>query len=322
MKFKGKIKNLEHIVISDPSYKKGVWCRYETDNLNEKNWNVSLDIYPVEIKEGKYYTKGTEFYLLLQKNKGDCKISSDGHLKYLSDIELNDYTIGMDTACIALGINNNAKDIISSKGEWQPNCAIRTGTDGTFGNVAEGVKNGKLRFLLITGFFEEDFIDENELFEYLKNQFEITELEKEDITLIGDDRELEKGDIVEVSTCSITNNAKGTSTIRNFSYKSETEGMNLTIENPDGTIEHSVLESFDELVDELIQVQVVESFYDYETGYHYKGKIINEKLIEELSNNKLYNKKSEEGMIINFSEFDVVKLLEKNYDKKEINVEI
>lgn len=29
MKFKGKIENINHIVISDPTYKEDVWCRYE-----------------------------------------------------------------------------------------------------------------------------------------------------------------------------------------------------------------------------------------------------------------------------------------------------
>lgn len=336
MKFKGKINNINHIVISDPSYKKGVWCRYEKENLNENDWLVNLDIYPVETKVGKYYIKGTEFSLLLQKDKEDCSIDDKGTLNYRRDIELKDFTIGMDSACIALGINDNAKEIIDCRGDWQPLCAIRTGTDGTFGEVSEGIKNGKIRFLLITGYFEEDFINENELFEYLKNQFEITELVKEDLTLHGDERELNTGDKVEVSSCSIHNDVGGTTTIRNFSYKDEIEGMNLTVENPDGTIEHTTLESHDKLVNLPIEIEVIDGFYDYETGYRYKGKINDKKLLKEFNNfgitgfkpddYKKYKDKSiyEDALkasenydpsIVYFSEFDVVKVLERDFEK-------
>lgn len=50
MKYKGKINNLNHIVVSDPCYENGVWCRYEKNNLKEKDWLVNLDILPTETK--------------------------------------------------------------------------------------------------------------------------------------------------------------------------------------------------------------------------------------------------------------------------------
>lgn len=336
MKYKGKIENINHVVISDPYYKNGVWCRYEKDNLDEKNWFVDLDIFSVETKEGKYYTKGMEFYLLLKKNEDICSLDDEGTLSYVSDIKLTDYNIGMDTACVALGINDKAKEIIKSRGEWQPSCALKTGGDGIFGEVGEGKKDESLQFILITGYFDEDFISENELFDYLKEQFKITELVKEDVTLYGDNRELNKGDVVEVSECSISNDVCGTTTIRNSSYKSEIDGMNLTVENPDGTIEHTTLESHDKLTDLPIEIEVIDGFYDYETGYRYKGKIMNEKLLEEFNNfgttgfkpddYKKYKNKSiyEDALkasknynpaIVYFSEFDVVKVLEKFSEK-------
>lgn len=337
MKFKGKIKKLNHIVLSDPSYEKGIWCRYEKDNLNEKDWLVNIDIYTVETDIGDYKVKGTEFFLLLQKDKDDCELDDEGTLNYLKSIELKDFTIGVDTACVALGINDYAKEIINSKDEWQPSCAIRTGADGTFGEVSEGTKNGELRFLLITGYFSEDICNENELFEYLKEQFEITDLIKGDITLDGDDRKLNKGDKVEVSSCAITNDVGGTIVIRNSNYASEIDGTNLTIENPDGTIEHTTVESHDKLVGSPIEIEVIDGFYDYETGYNYKGKINDEKLIGEFKkigttgftpedykkyeNKSLYEdalkaSKDYDPSIVHFSEFDVIKLLEKGTDKE------
>ena len=44
MKYSGKIKELNHIVVSDPSYDKKVFCRYEYENINGKDWLVDLDI--------------------------------------------------------------------------------------------------------------------------------------------------------------------------------------------------------------------------------------------------------------------------------------
>lgn len=176
MRYKGLIKDLNHIVISDPSYKDGVWCRYEKNNLKEKDWNVDLQVYSVKTKFEDYDIQGTEFYLLLQKEKRYCKIDEEGTIRYLSNIEIKDYTIGMDTACVALGINADAKEIKDSRDEWQPDCAIRTGTDGTFGEVTEGMKDGKICFLLITGYIEEEFCDENEMFQYLTKHFQIEEL--------------------------------------------------------------------------------------------------------------------------------------------------
>ena len=227
MKFNGKIHSLNHIVISDPSYENGIWCRYENNKINNQDWLVNIDIYPVEDKIGNYYVKGIEFMMLLKQNEEDCNINEDGSLSYSNDINIKDYKIGIDTACIAMGVNDKAKKIINSRDEWQPSCSIKTGSDGIFGEVSEGKRNDKLSFLFITGYFEEDFINQNQLFDYLKKQFEITDLTKEDVILHGDNRVLNKGDKVEVSSCFILNDIKGLKEIRNSSYKNKVEGMHL-----------------------------------------------------------------------------------------------
>lgn len=46
LRYKGKIKELNHIIISDPSYDESVTCRYENNNLKEKDWYVDIDIKP------------------------------------------------------------------------------------------------------------------------------------------------------------------------------------------------------------------------------------------------------------------------------------
>lgn len=180
MKFNGKINSLNHIVISDPSYENGIWCRYENDKIDNQDWLVNLDISSVEDKIGDYNVKGIEFVLLLKQNEKDCDINEKGSLSYSNDINIKDYEIGIDTACVAMGVNDKAKQIINSRDEWQPSCSIRTGSDGIFGEVYEGKRNDKLSFLLITGYFEEDFINQKQLFDYLKEQFEIIDLIKDE----------------------------------------------------------------------------------------------------------------------------------------------
>lgn len=190
MKYKGKINNINHIVISDPTYEKDDGCRYEIENLKEKNWIVELNIYDVEDKIDDYLIQGIEFYLLLQKTKDLCQIDGE-NIKYLKNINIKKYDIGMDTACIALGINKNAEDIINSQSEWQPDCAIRTGTDGMFGLVTEGKNNDGLAFIAITGYLSSDMgYDKNSLFEYLVSKFEINDLVKEDNITIDSSRQI------------------------------------------------------------------------------------------------------------------------------------
>ena len=86
MKFRGKIDSIDNIVVSDPSYDNKVWCRYEKNNINAKNWIASLEINPTETKIEDYDIKGVEFFLLLQKNNEVCSLEEDGRLKYLNNI--------------------------------------------------------------------------------------------------------------------------------------------------------------------------------------------------------------------------------------------
>lgn len=299
MNYKGKIDNIDYIVISDPMYEKNIWCRYEKNDVNAKNWVVNLDIHPMEVEKDNYDVNCNEFSLLLKKEDKTCNIGENDTLIYSEDIKLNDYTIGMDSACVALGINDKAKEIIDSKEEWQPSCAIRTCGDGTFGTVFEG---------------------------------------KEDSELESDSHILKNGDKVEVSSCSINNDVGGTTMIRNSRFKDEVDGMNLTIEYPDGKIEHTRIQSTDKLVQLPIEVEVLDKYYDYETGYRYKGKMINKELIKDFDtfgttgfkpedykkykNKELYEdaKKASKNYnpeIVYFSEFDVVKILEKVENKND-----
>ena len=335
MKCSGKIKNINHIVVSDPTYEKDVWCRYELDNLKEKNWHVDLDVYEVEDKYDDYTINGIEFNMILQKVKGICRVDDD-KIKYLNGLNINNYEIGMDTACVALGINNKAKQIINSQAEWQPNCAIRTGTDGMFGSVTEGRKKDELAFLVITGYLSSDMdYDVDSLFDYLVDKFEITDLVKEETIVIDKDRELKKGDKVEISFCSITNDVGGSTMIKTKDYVDEVDGKELIIHQPDGTIEKNTLHTNYPCVDSPIEVEVISGFYDYETGFRYKGKVINDDLIEEFKkigttgytpddykkykNKSLYEdeKKAVENYdpsIVYFSEFDVLKKIEKEME--------
>lgn len=114
MKYRGRIESINNIVVSDPSYGKNVWCRYERNSINDINWMVNLNIEHTETKLDDYVIKGNEFSVLLHKNEKDCSLDDEGTLRYLNNIEIKDYTIGMDSACVALGINEKANKILDS----------------------------------------------------------------------------------------------------------------------------------------------------------------------------------------------------------------
>ena len=127
--------------------------------------------------------------MLLKQNEKDCTISENAFLSYLDNVNIKDYQIGMDTACIAMGVNDKAKQILNSRSVWQPSCSIKTGSDGIFGEVSEGKIDDELSFILITGYFEDEFITQNQLFDYLQEQFEMTDLVKEDEILDIENKE-------------------------------------------------------------------------------------------------------------------------------------
>ena len=179
MRFRGKIKNLNHIIISDPSYDEKVTCRYERNNLNKKNWCVNIDISHIEDKIEGFTIKGVEFFLLLSKNEKISESKENGTISYLKGIEIKETEIGMDTASVALGVNENAEEIIKYRDEWQPEFSLNTLTDGIFGSVKEGKLQDEVVFIWLSGYLDEDTeYTMDEIIDYLQNQLNITELEK------------------------------------------------------------------------------------------------------------------------------------------------
>lgn len=176
LNYKGKIKNLNHVVVSDPMYDEKSWGRYEIKNLKEKDWLVELNINKVKGD----FEDGAEFSMILKKHDYSVSLADDG-IEYIPSIKINPTTISMDSACIALGINEYAKQIVESQDEWQPHFAIRTGTDGIFGEVIEGREDEELQFLYINGYIslELDY-DMESLRDYLIGRFEIEGLVKEE----------------------------------------------------------------------------------------------------------------------------------------------
>ena len=193
MKVFGKIKELDKIIVSDPFYSKDVSCRYERNNLNCKDWKIDIEIHPIQEEIDGISVEGTEFFVLLQDPKECCNLKADGSFSYYSKNKINEIKIGMDSACVALGINTHADNIKKSKDTWQPEFALKTLTDGFFGYVKEGCSDGKINFIWITGFLDNDTdYTADDLAKYLTTKFNVTELAKEiNITTLKDDVDYE-----------------------------------------------------------------------------------------------------------------------------------
>ncbi len=180
MRYKGKIEKLNHIIISDPSYEESVTCRYEKNNLKEKNWFVDIDIKPVVEKIEDFTAKGTEFFLFLGKDRRLSELKENGTIRYMGGVEIEEYEIGMDTACVALGIDAKADEIIELRDDWQPECSLNTLTDGFFGRVREGKLQNHTVFICLSGYLDEDTgYTIEDIIDYLQYQLNITELEKD-----------------------------------------------------------------------------------------------------------------------------------------------
>lgn len=178
MRYRGKIEKLNKIIISDPSYGEDVGCRYERSNLNENEWKIEIAINDFEHKyEDGITVKGIDFYILMSKDRERCILNDDGSFRYLSKNKINETEIGVDTACISIGINEFADKIKDSIEEWQPEFALSTLTDGLFGKVKEGITNDNINFIWFNGFLDEDtgYTKEN-ILEYLTEQMQIKEI--------------------------------------------------------------------------------------------------------------------------------------------------
>lgn len=197
MKGKGKIKKLEKIVMTDPHYKSDVWCRYEKKFDKIEDWQVQFLIrdYEDNLKWQNEDIKisGIEYAILFKRPDFKSELLDIERISYERGIELKKYQIGVDTAQVAFGANDRAEEIIEYSqdidkldvGEllanYNPDFAISTASDGLFGNIQEGTKNGETQFIFLAGFFDEYAEIENvkDLMSYFETQFKIEDIELE-----------------------------------------------------------------------------------------------------------------------------------------------
>lgn len=192
MTYSGNINEINQIIVSDPSYEKGVWCRYENENLSARNWNFNIEISEYNERVEDLDLRGIEFTLLLSNPNIRCRLTDKG-VGYPKSKIVDKFTIGMDTACVSLGINDVADKIRSEQDEWQPSTCLRTLTDGEFGTVFEGrnPNSDEVDFIVIMGYLDEDtgYSEEN-LVKYFEKNFAVENLspvmsENDEMTLDG-----------------------------------------------------------------------------------------------------------------------------------------
>lgn len=156
IEIKGKLKNIKKIVVSDPSYRSDVWCRFEKEIKEKQNYLIELGIYNETGEIDGYNYDGIKIKIVLlnetfsffseesllknQNNKSNFNYNDSNSL-----LKKDDFEIGMNTAKISFGVNEKANKIIahSYKEEKTEDLlsnldlpfALNTGTDGYFGNV-------------------------------------------------------------------------------------------------------------------------------------------------------------------------------------------
>lgn len=180
MRFGGKIKELNQIIVSDPSYGKDTHGRYERTNVNGKDMNVDIEIHDYSEKIDGLQINGIEFYILVYNPKEPCMLKEDGCFSHYESDKVTETDIGIDTSCIAFGINGFADDIRAAQEEWHPPLALETLSDGIFGVVKEGKEDEKINFIFISGFLDEDTrYSIEDVIDYISTYMEVTDLYKE-----------------------------------------------------------------------------------------------------------------------------------------------
>lgn len=196
MLYKGRIAELNKMVVSDPSYGEDVWCRYERNDFpKRKDWAVQMKVdHKEETVEG-FDLSGVEFSLMicLPELQKVCRFGDDGSFFCPMAVKVgNPKEVGMDTACVALGINERADMIKAAKDEWKPPFALDTMTDGFFGEVSEGTYNGKVVLVVASGYLDDDTGHTvQDVVDYLTDAFEIKDLELVTGKKIGLNRQID-----------------------------------------------------------------------------------------------------------------------------------
>lgn len=114
MNFTGMISKINHIIVSDPSYDKNVWCRYENDHFNANNWTADIQLQDMDETIEGYYITGTDIGIMLHHPSVNARMEQD-RIRFPSIYKLNKYTIGMDRACVSIGVNEKASEIANEK---------------------------------------------------------------------------------------------------------------------------------------------------------------------------------------------------------------
>ncbi len=180
MKFGGNIKELNQIIVSDPSYGDDVTCRYERKNINQKDMKINIEIHNYSEKIDGLQINGIEFYILIHKAEIPCMLKEDGSFSHYTSNKVTETDIGIDTACISFGINNFANDIRAAQKEWQPPLALKTLSDGLFGIVKEGKEDDEIDFIFMSGFLDEDTgYSIEDVLDYITTYLEVKNLYKE-----------------------------------------------------------------------------------------------------------------------------------------------
>ena len=161
---------LNGVVFSDPSYDESVWCQYRKD-FRDDNWLMKFE----SNKEDNFIS----FQMTLGRSTvlAGVKAEVKDHellLTHPSRYNVQQVELGMDTACIFCGLKDFLEDFGSE-------AAIRTGTDGTFGQLLVFTCKGEdapAGFYLAGG-LEEIFMDEKELFQHFMSSFNALEVTPE-----------------------------------------------------------------------------------------------------------------------------------------------
>ena len=128
-----------------------------------------------------YYIAGTDIGIMLHHPSVNARMEQD-RIRFPSIYKLNKYTIGMDRACVSIGVNEKASEIANEKNSSEYETALHTLTDGQFGTVYEGVdKDGNIGFIHISGYIDNDAgYTNSDIVNYITNNLQITGL-----TLVG-----------------------------------------------------------------------------------------------------------------------------------------
>lgn len=155
MYFKGKCREIDRIVVSDPRLLEGIPFRYERDDIGGVDWRVLGLVGDIEETRDGQVVSGKRFVVVLHKGDVEVDLQQSGRVLFpaAGDMFCKECGVFTTSGFVGIGIDDRMDDILESDDEELQDCCLYSAASGMMGKVLEcsAAENGEVKVLVVSG---------------------------------------------------------------------------------------------------------------------------------------------------------------------------